>query len=144
MSLYLDSALVEDARQAFSTGFVHGITTNPKLLAQTKRPAEEVIPELCDLSTGIVFHQLAAEEYSERKNEAILIAGLRPGRIGLKIPCTFENLALAAELVKMGHVVSITAIFSSQRSILPQAGAQPSYHQSQRNLLGDGMPWCAR
>lgn len=142
MSLYLDSAFADDARRAFSTGLVKGITTNPKLVAQTNRPAIGVIPELCDISTGIVFHQITAGIYSERKNEAIRMAGLRPGRIGLKIPCIYENLSLAAELVGMGFIVGITAIFSTQQVYLScQAGAQyilPYVNRSTR-LLGDGI-----
>jgi len=142
MSLYLDSALIEDARRAFSTGLVYGITTNPKLMALAHRPAGEVIAELCDVSRGIVFHQLTAETMSARKAEAMRIADLRRGRIGLKIPCTYENLALAAELAKLGYIVGITAIFSPQQVYLAcQAGAQyilPYVNRSTR-LLGDGV-----
>ena len=142
MSLYLDSAFIDDARRAFSTGLVKGITTNPKLVADTKRPAAEVIAELCDVSTGIVFHQITTNTYSDRKSEAIQMAGLRPGRIGLKIPCTYDNLSLAAELVGMGYIVGITAIFSLPQTYLAcQAGAQyilPYVNRSTR-LLGDGI-----
>jgi len=142
MSLYLDSAMAEDARRAFSTGLVKGITTNPKLVAETKRPVSEVIEVLCDLSNGIVFLQLTADSPTERKNEAIQMAETRPGRVGLKIPCTFENLALASELVRSGYIVGITAIFSPQQVYLAcQAGAQyilPYVNRSTR-LLGDGI-----
>ena len=142
MTLYLDSALTDEARRAFSTGLVNGITTNPSLVAQTGRPAKDVIAELCDLSTGIVFHQLTEVDSTRRKSEAILMAGIRPGRVGLKIPCTYENLSLAAELVRMGHIVGITAIFSTPQVYLAcQAGAQyilPYVNRSTR-LLGDGI-----
>lgn len=70
------------------------------------------------------------------------MAGLRPGRIGLKIPCTYDNLSLAAELVGMGYIVGITAIFSLPQTYLAcQAGAQyilPYVNRSTR-LLGDGI-----
>lgn len=142
MSLYLDSALAEDARKAFSTGLVKGITTNPKLVAQARRPAREVIQELCELSTGIVFHQLTAETPSGREKEAEQMANLHPGRVGLKIPCTYENLSLAARLVSRGYIVGTTAIFSPQQVYLAcQAGAQyilPYINRSTR-LLGDGI-----
>ena len=98
--------------------------------------------ELCDVSTGIVFHQITTNTYSDRKSEAIQMAGLRPGRIGLKIPCTYDNLSLAAELVGMGYIVGITAIFSLPQTYLAcQAGAQyilPYVNRSTR-LLGDGI-----
>ncbi len=142
MSLYLDSAFPQEARRAFAAGLVSGITTNPTLVAQTKHPAMEVITQLCDLSTGIVFHQLAEESTAGRKKEAEQMADIRPGRVGLKIPCTYENLALAAYLVRAGYIVGITAIFNTAQVYLAcQAGVQyilPYVNRSTR-LLGDGV-----
>jgi len=142
VSLYLDSALAGDAQRVFSTGLVKGITTNPSLVAQTRRSAKDVIAELCDLSTGIVFHQLTEGDFTQRKSEATQMAGIRPGRVGLKIPCTYENLSLACELVGLGYIVGITAIFSTPQVYLAcQAGAQyilPYVNRSTR-LLGDGI-----
>jgi len=142
VSLYLDSAFPQEARRAFATGMVSGITTNPALLAQTKRPAVDVITQLCDVSKGIVFHQLTEESLSGRKKEAERMATILPGRVGLKIPCTYENLALAAVLVRSGHIVGITAIFSLPQVYLAcQTGAQyivPYVNRSTR-LLGDGV-----
>lgn len=141
MSLYLDSAFPQEARRAFAAGLVSGITTNPTLMAQTKRPAEEVIAELCDLGKGTVFHQLAEETLAGRKKEAERMSAIRVRRVGLKIPCTYENLALAAKLVSQGYIVGITAIFSTAQVYLAcQAGVQyilPYVNRSTR-LLGDG------
>jgi transaldolase len=142
VSLYLDSAIVDEARRIFSFGLVKGITTNPGLVAKTGRSAVEVLAELCDVSTGIVFHQLTEHDHVLRKREAIQMAGIRPGRVGLKIPCTYENLSLAAELVGLGYIVGITAIFSTPQVYLAcQSGAQyilPYVNRSTR-LLGDGI-----
>jgi len=142
MSLYLDSAFSDDARRAFNTGLVKGITTNPSLLAQTRRLAVDVIGELCDSSTGIVFYQLSETDRAARKSEAIKMAGIRPGRVGLKIPCTYENLSLAAELIGMGYIVGMAAIFNTPQVYLAcQASAQyilPYVNRSTR-LLGDGI-----
>ncbi len=142
MSLYLDSAEIEDARRAFHASLVKGITTNPKLIAQTRQSASEVLQALCDVSTGIVFHQLTDDTISGREQEAFRLAALRPGRIGLKIPCTYENLSLAYRLVGGGYVVGMTAIFSlAQVYLACQAGVQyvlPYINRSTR-LLGDGI-----
>jgi transaldolase len=142
VSLYLDSAQPDDARQAFSTGLVKGITTNPGLVAKTGRQALEVIDELCNISTGIVFHQLTERDPAARTREANRMAEIRPGRVGLKIPCTYENLSLAAKLVQSGYIVGITAIFNTAQVYLAcQAGAQyilPYVNRSTR-LLGDGI-----
>ncbi len=142
MSLYLDSAFPQEARRAFAAGLVSGITTNPSLLAQTKRSAVAVITDLCEVSKGLVFHQLAEDTLSARKKEAERMAAIWPGRVGLKIPCTYENLALAAKLVSSGFIVGMTAIFSPAQVYLAcQAGVQyilPYVNRSTR-LLGDGV-----
>lgn len=142
MTLYLDSAMVEHARQAFALGFVGGITTNPTLMARTGRAAHEVLPELCDICPGLVFYQLTASTVSEREQEAQRMVALRPQQIGLKIPCTLDNLALAARLARQGYTVGITAIFSPAQVYLAcEAGARyvlPYVNRSTR-LLGDGL-----
>lgn len=142
MTLFLDSALAEDARRASALGFVSGLTTNPTLMAKAQRPADEVIRELCGLVPGLVFYQLTASTVAEREAEAHRLAQLVPHRVGLKIPCTTENLALAARLAKAGYTVGITAIFSAAQVYLAvEAGAHyvlPYVNRSTR-LLGDGL-----
>jgi transaldolase len=143
MSLLLDSAFVEDARITAALGFVQGgITTNPTLLAKTGLPAETVIPALCDTHPGTIFHQLAAPTLKEREAEAWHFLSLRPGRVGLKIPCTLENLTLARRFADQGAVTAMTAIFSPAQVYLAlQAGADfifPYVNRSTK-LLGDGL-----
>ncbi|RLC60695.1 MAG: transaldolase [Chloroflexota bacterium] len=143
MAIYLDSASVEDARRAAELGFVAGITTNPKLIARTGRAAEEIIPELCDvLGEGLVFYQLTAPTVEEREREAHRFAALRPGHVGLKIPCTTENLALLLRLAEDGLTCAATAVFSVHQALLAcEAGADciiPYVNRATR-LLGDGL-----
>jgi len=100
MGLFLDSASVEEARQASGLGLVEGITTNPLLLAQAEGRPEDIIINLCNASHGLVFYQLTAPTVEKRHNEARHMASLRSGQVGLKIPCTLENLALASRLAQ--------------------------------------------
>jgi len=142
MSLYLDSASVEHARRVAELGFIAGITTNPNLIVRTGRAAGEVVPELCDaLGSGLVFHQLTAPTVEEREAEARRFAALRPGRVGLKIPCTTENLALLHRLTGDGFTCAATAIFSAHQAYMAcEAGADyviPYVNRSTR-LQGDG------
>jgi len=142
MALYLDSALVGEAREAFSLHFVSGITTNPALVAKTGKPAKEVIYELSRISSGRVYYQLTSETVEEKRKEAEKVISMNPLKIGLKIPCSTENLSLAADFVQAGVEVGITAIFSPAQVYLAcQVGAQmvvPYVNRSTR-LLGDGI-----
>ncbi len=139
--LLLDSADVVDARRAAQLGFVRGVTTNPTLMAASRRLAEVVVPELADTLPGTVFYQLTAETPAAREAEARRFARLRPGRVGIKVPTTTENLALVASLVADGLTCAMTAIFSPAQVLLAvEAGAAfviPYVNRTTR-LLGDG------
>lgn len=169
MSIYLDSALPEEARQAMSLGFVRGITTNPALLAKVKRPAAEVLRELCHICTGTVFYQLTAPTVAERRVEGKRILRLNDefreeedkqfaeweknptasefyplqlGKIGLKIPASTENMALVAEFSDKGVEVAVTALFNTAQAYLAcEAGAKYllPYVNRTTRLRGDGF-----
>lgn len=153
MTLFLDSALPEDARRAAETGFVSGITTNPTLLkrvlgaeAQSAQPRyrtrEELILAICDVFPGTVMVQLTLETPAARLEEGYRLLALRPGQIGLKIPSTSENFPLAQRFSAEGHKVGMTTIFSPGQALLAcEAGAAiifPYVNRSTR-LLGDGL-----
>lgn len=152
MAIYLDSAIPDEARQAMGLGFVSGITTNPILLAKVKRPASEVLRELCSICPGTVFYQLNAPTVSERleegeqilllnaelqrkNNEALdqwerqLLEEDAPlpqhwARVGLKIPALTENMALVEEFSNRGMQVAVTALFSlAQGYVACEVGA---------------------
>jgi len=121
MTLYLDSASSEDALHAMAYGFIGGITTNPNLLRTQDRPPLEVIGDLARLTRGTVFYQLNSETAAERVAEARTALGVA-SNVGLKIPCTLDNLAIASELSR-SCVVGMTAIFSAEQAYLAaQAG----------------------
>jgi transaldolase len=137
----LDSAAVDDARQSAALGYVAGITTNPALMAATGRAPADVIAELCDVHPGTVFYQPVAEDVGQREAEVRRMAGLRQGRVGIKLPCEPDNFQLAASLVAEGFEVGMTAIFSPAQAFAAcEAGAAfvvPYVNRSSR-LLGDG------
>lgn len=151
MTLFLDSAVVEDARRAAELGFVVGLTTNPTLIARALKvePAhsavktrEDLISAICDVFPGKVMVQLAAPTQAERREEGYRLLKLRPGQIGLKIPSTSENFPLARRFASEGHTVAMTTIFSPGQVYLAcEAGAKiifPYVNRSTR-LLGDGL-----
>jgi transaldolase len=142
MALFLDSASVKDAHRAVELGFVWGATTNPMLMARVGRDPADVISDLCELFPGTVFFQLAAPTLSEREAEAYQIVAIDPVKVGLKIPCTTENLSLLARLTDEGITCAVTAVFSAYQAYLAcEAGAHfviPYVNRSTR-LQGDGL-----
>ncbi|MER3545822.1 MAG: transaldolase [Chloroflexota bacterium] len=140
MSLFLDSANPEDARQAQALGCIAGITTNPTLIAQTGRPAFMVIRELCELTSGPVFYQLTRADYAGMLAEAEQADAISPGQVVMKVPCTWEGLRAVCHL-RGKTLCAVTAVFTpAQAYLAAEAGARyiiPYVNRATR-LLGDG------
>ena len=153
MTLFLDSAFIEDARRAADLGFVVGLTTNPTLIGKALKSEpqpsigriktrEDLIAAICDVFPGTVMVQLTAETPEERKTEGERLVKLRQGQVGLKIPSTSENFPIARYFATQGYPVGMTTIFSAGQAFLAcEAGVKiifPYVNRSTR-LLGDGL-----
>ena len=141
MTLFLDSAVAAEARQAMALGFVSGITTNPTLMAKVEGRPFDIIAELADICPGPVFYQLTSPTVVEREAEARRVLALRPN-IALKIAMTTENLALAAKFAGEGVKVGMTASYSAAQTYLScQANVTYSiaYVNRSTRLQGDGL-----
>jgi transaldolase len=140
MALFLDSALVYEARVARDLGWVAGITTNPILLAQSELPPEETLRALASAMPGEIFYQLTAPDLESMLTEAWAASVLLGGRLVLKIPATPAGFQAAARLAPR-IPCAITAIFSpAQTMVAAAAGVRyiiPYVNRSTR-LLGNG------
>ncbi len=124
MALYLDSALVEEVREGLSWGFITGVTTNPKLIVQAGRPAEDIIAELCALCPGPVFYQPVASDPRQLEEEGRRFSSMSPAQVVLKITACLENLAVLAGLSR-DIPCAATAVFSpAQAYLAAEAGAR--------------------
>ena len=52
MKFFIDTANLDEIREASSMGLVDGVTTNPSLIAKTGRRLEEVIADICEIVDG--------------------------------------------------------------------------------------------
>jgi transaldolase len=153
MTLFLDSAFVDEARRAADLGFVVGLTTNPTLIRKVLKSEphlpigpiksrEDLILAICDVFPGTVMVQLTAETPKERIAEGERLVRLRQGQVGLKIPSTMDNFPVAHYFAAEGYTVGMTTIFSAGQAFLAcEAGVKiifPYVNRSTR-LLGDGL-----
>lgn len=140
MTLFLDSADLHDAKIAQNLGFIEGITTNPKLMAQASAPPLETLAELVEVFEGHVFYQVTAKTLEERIDEAWHAHDIRSDRVGIKIPATTENFKMIPKL--SGVDIAVTAVYSPAQAYLA-AQAEVDYvttdvsHATQQ--LGDGI-----
>lgn len=140
MSLYLDSAVLEEARQAREYGFIVGCTTNPALLAKAGHAsAEEAMRALCPLFEGTVFCQLIGHSLEDMRGEAERLMRIA-GNVGLKIACNLDGLRMTAELTSR-VTIAVTAVFTPAQAYLSaQAGAHYviPYVNRMTRFTGDG------
>ena len=141
MYIFLDSALLSEARQAAQLGWVRGVTTNPTLLAQSDLPVEEILPELAIAIEGEVFYQLTARDYEGMLAEGHAALHLLGHQGVLKIPATAVGFQALAHFIDSAHC-AVTAIYSpAQAAVAAAAGAHYAipYVNRATRLLGDGL-----
>jgi len=119
MAVLLDSASVEEATAAAELGFVHGITTNPALMArETKEPLAHLERLLAAFPSGPVCYQPTRTSYAEMNDEARAASSLAPGRVVAKLPATLDAIKLAAALTDDGIRCALTAVYAPAQALL--------------------------
>src|SRR3990172_2106618 len=91
MKIFLDTANVNEIREAASLGLVDGVTTNPSLLAREKAPYLDVLSEICALVDGPISAEVVATDAPGMVREGRDLAKIAPN-IVVKCPLTAEGL----------------------------------------------------
>lgn len=142
MPLFLDSANLQDVRQAAELGFIAGVTTNPTLVARAGLDGKQAVREILEIIDGPVFYQVTAADVEGRSAEAREVFDFAPERMHIKIPSTLENFALAKHLTDEGINCAMTAVYTSAQAYLAgQVGATyiaPYVHRITTSI-GDGV-----
>jgi len=123
MKLFLDTANLDEIKQALTWGIVDGITTNPSLIAKEGRTASEQIRRICGLVNGDISASVTSPEAEGMIREGIELAGIHENVI-VKCPMTPEGIKAAAALTGEGHRVNVTLCFSAAQALVAaKAGA---------------------
>jgi transaldolase len=141
MAIYLDSAKLNEARQAKGLGWVYGVTTNPSLMAKAGVAPEVVLKELVALEFHQVYYQLVSNNLDDMVVEAQKAREIVQHGLILKLAPTENGLRFVA---KYGKEFSccITAIFDpAQALVAREAGARyvAVYVNRATKQLGDGL-----
>jgi transaldolase len=124
MKFFLDTANLDEIRQAASFGILDGVTTNPTLAAKEKKPFRELILQICDIvKDGVVNAEVVSTEFEGMLHEAREVVSWHPNVVA-KIPMTPDGVRALSILSREGVRVNITLVFSpSQALIVAKAGA---------------------
>lgn len=124
MKLFIDTANIEEIREANSMGVLDGVTTNPTLIAKTgkdfKSVAKEILKEIPDRPVSLEVVSLKATEMIA---EARTLADISKNVV-CKIPATVDGLKAICALKKDGIKTNCTLCFSPNQALLiAKAGA---------------------
>ncbi|MCK4300241.1 MAG: fructose-6-phosphate aldolase, partial [Planctomycetes bacterium] len=139
MKFFIDTADVEEIREANALGILDGVTTNPTLIARTGRKFEEVIKEICSLVAGPVSAEVVATDTEGMVEEARRHASLA-ANVVVKIPLIPDGLKAVKTLSAEGVKTNVTLCFSAVQALMA-AKAGGSYISPFIGRLDDRGHW---
>ena len=125
MKFFIDTAVVDEIKEANDMGIICGVTTNPSLIAKSGRDFSEVIHEIAAIVDGPISGEVKATttDATGMIEEGRAIAAIHPNMV-VKIPMTEEGLKACKTLSAEGIKVNMTLIFSANQALLAaRAGA---------------------
>lgn len=116
MKIFLDTADVEQIREANSWGIIDGVTTNPTLMVQVKRPYEDIVKEIVSIVDGPISAEAICAKCDDIVKEARALSKIHKN-IVVKIPMGVEGLKAVKKLSDRGREDQCHA------DILPEPGS---------------------
>lgn len=123
MEIYVDSANINDIRQAKELGLADGVTTNPSLIAKENGVFTEILKDICNEVSGPVHAEPLSLDFEGIVKEGKALAKIADN-IVIKIPMIKEGLRAVRALKAEGIDTNVTLVFSPGQAILAaKAGA---------------------
>ena len=123
MELYIDTANIDEIREAAELGVLDGVTTNPSLIAREGVDFHDRMAEICEVVTGPVSAEVVALEHDSMISEAEELLTIA-SNIVIKLPCTVDGLKACKTLSDRGVKVNMTLCFQPlQAMMVAKAGA---------------------
>ncbi len=118
MRIFLDTANIDEIRQAARLGVVSGVTTNPSLVAKEKKAdMKAVIQEISSIVDGPISAEVLSLEPEAMIREARNVSSWSPNVV-VKIPMSVAGLEAISVLSKEGIRTNLTLCFSVNQAIL--------------------------
>ncbi len=123
MKLFIDTANLDQIREAQSWGLLDGVTTNPTLLSREKGNFRDILRSICEVVDGPVSGEVVSLDSEGMVKEAMDLATIHEN-IVVKIPMILEGLKAIKILSKEGIRTNTTLVFSPLQALLAaKAGA---------------------
>ena len=123
MRFFIDTANIEEKKEANELGVICGVTTNPSLIAKEGRDFIEVVKEISTIVDGPISAEVISLDHKGMVEEADKLSKIHKN-IVIKLPMTLEGLKATKILSQKGIKTNVTLIFSATQALLAaRAGA---------------------
>jgi len=123
MKFFIDTANLDEIREAESMGMADGVTTNPSLIAKEGGDFETIIRRICEIVDGPISAEVIAVDHETMVKEARELAAIHDN-IVVKIPMTVDGLKAVRQLAEEGIKTNVTLVFSPLQALMAaKAGA---------------------
>ena len=123
MKFFIDTANIDEIKQAVAMGMVDGVTTNPSLIAKEGRDFHEVIKEISSIVSGPISAEVISLDSEGMLKEGRELAKISEN-IVIKVPMTTDGLVATKAFGSEGIKTNVTLVFSAAQALLAaKAGA---------------------
>lgn len=123
MKFFIDTANLEEIKEAHALGILSGVTTNPSLVAKENITFEDRLREITSFVTGSVSAEVIALDAEGMIEEGKALAAIAPN-ITVKVPMTPDGLKAVKVFSEMNIKTNVTLIFNANQALLAaRAGA---------------------
>jgi transaldolase len=122
--IFLDTADVDEIREAISTGIVDGIATNPEKIAASGKSYRRVVEEIRRFFDGPVAVQAIGKSTDEIVRHALSLHRISEN-LAVKITCNIEGIRAIRELVGQGVKTNCTLMYSATQGLAAGLAGSP-------------------
>jgi transaldolase len=123
VKFFLDTANLDEIRQAIEMGLIDGVTTNPTLVAREGKEFRPLVEEICDMVPGPVSLETVSLDAQGMVKEARDLVAIGDNVV-VKVPMTTEGLKAVRICSEEGIRTNVTLVFSPLQALLAaKAGA---------------------
>ena len=123
MKFFIDTANIQEIKEAASYGLLDGVTTNPSLVAKEGKNFRELLDEIIKIVDGPISAEVVSTDYDGIMKEAHELAKIHKN-IVVKVPLIKEGIKAVKSLSDEGIKTNVTLCFSPSQALLAaKAGA---------------------
>jgi transaldolase len=123
MKIFIDTANINEIKEAASMGLLDGVTTNPSLVAKEGKEFKTLLKEICSIVNGDISAEVIATDHEGMLHEGRELAKI-DDKIVIKVPLVKEGLKAVRQFKAEGIRTNVTLCFSPTQALLAaKAGA---------------------